>query len=147
MAAGYFYAMEFIDGETVSARIIINGTGPLDCLLLSISLSKVAFGIDRGRSFQRLVPSRHLKPSNLDGWFREGGRRDFWCESPSNIRGLARKPWMDCKSTAELTVGGFSSETPYFASVRKQIGSGQTERYPVRHLILSGVTLWFPVNR
>jgi serine/threonine protein kinase/formylglycine-generating enzyme required for sulfatase activity len=125
----YFYAMEFIDGETVSARV--KRDGPLDCLFALEIAQQVASALIAAE-VQNLV-HRDIKPANLM-LVREGDGEilvkviDF---------GLAKTVVM--QSTADLTEGGFVG-TPYFASPEQL--DRQTE--DIRSDIYSlGITLWF----
>jgi serine/threonine protein kinase len=125
----YFYAMEFIDGETVTERV--KRDGPLDCLFALEVAQQVASALIAAE-VQNLV-HRDIKPSNLM-LVREGDGEilvkviDF---------GLAKTVVM--QSTADLTSGGFVG-TPYFASPEQL--DRQTE--DIRSDIYSlGITLWF----
>jgi serine/threonine protein kinase len=125
----YFYAMEFIDGETVDARV--KREGPLSCLLALDIAQQVSAALIAADS-QQLV-HRDIKPSNLMLTREADGELvvkviDF---------GLAKSAVM--QSSANLTSGGFVG-TPYFASPE------QLDRQPedIRSDIYSlGVTLWF----
>jgi serine/threonine protein kinase len=125
----YFYAMEFIDGETVTARV--KREGQLDCLFALDITQQVAAALIAAEA-QHLV-HRDIKPSNLMLVRESDGEIlvkviDF---------GLAKTVMM--QSTADLTSGGFVG-TPYFASPEQL--DRQTE--DIRSDIYSlGVTLWF----
>jgi serine/threonine protein kinase len=127
----YFYAMEFIDGETVDA--LVKRNGPLDCLFALDIAQQVASALIAAER-QHLV-HRDIKPSNLM-LVREGDGEilvkviDF---------GLARSAVMQSTTAGEITSGGFVG-TPYFASPE------QLDRQPedIRSDIYSlGVTLWY----
>jgi serine/threonine protein kinase len=127
----YFYAMEFIDGETVDA--LVKRNGPLECLLALDIAQQVASALIAAEK-QHLV-HRDIKPSNLM-LVREGDGEilikviDF---------GLARSAVMQSTTAAEITSGGFVG-TPYFASPEQL--DRQTE--DIRSDIYSlGVTLWY----
>jgi serine/threonine protein kinase/formylglycine-generating enzyme required for sulfatase activity len=127
----YFYAMEFIDGETVDA--LVKRNGPLECLFALDIAQQVASALI-GAEKQRLV-HRDIKPSNLM-LVREGDGEilvkviDF---------GLARSVVMQSTTAGEITSGGFVG-TPYFSSPEQL--DRQTE--DIRSDIYSlGVTLWF----
>ncbi|HET9379145.1 MAG TPA: SUMF1/EgtB/PvdO family nonheme iron enzyme [Chthoniobacterales bacterium] len=127
----YFYAMEFIDGETVDA--LVKRNGPLECLFALDIAQQVASALMAAER-QHLV-HRDIKPSNLM-LVREGDGEilvkviDF---------GLARSAVMQSTTTGEITSGGFVG-TPYFASPEQL--DRQTE--DIRSDIYSlGVTLWY----
>ncbi|MBV9274622.1 MAG: SUMF1/EgtB/PvdO family nonheme iron enzyme [Verrucomicrobia bacterium] len=125
----YFYAMEFIDGETVTARV--KREGPLSCLL-ALDIAQQVCAALIAADAQQLV-HRDIKPSNLMLTREADGEMvvkviDF---------GLAKSAVM--QTSANLTLGGFVG-TPYFASPE------QLDRQPedIRSDIYSlGVTLWF----
>src|SRR5947207_631316 len=57
----YFYAMEFIDGETVDAYMKRNGAlGPLQALDITLQVSRAL-----GAAVKQQVVHRDLKPANL----------------------------------------------------------------------------------
>jgi serine/threonine protein kinase/formylglycine-generating enzyme required for sulfatase activity len=127
----YFYAMEFIDGETVDA--LVKRNGPLDCLFALDIAQQVASALIAAEK-QHLV-HRDIKPSNLM-LVREGDGEilvkviDF---------GLARSVVMQSTAAGDITSGGFVG-TPYFASPEQL--DRQTE--DIRSDIYSlGVTLWY----
>ena len=127
----YFYAMEFIDGETVDA--LVKRHGPLECLFALDIAQQVASALIAAER-QHLV-HRDIKPSNLM-LVREGDGEvlvkviDF---------GLARSAVMQSTAAGEITSGGFVG-TPYFASPEQL--DRQTE--DIRSDIYSlGVTLWY----
>jgi serine/threonine protein kinase/formylglycine-generating enzyme required for sulfatase activity len=127
----YFYAMEFIDGETVDA--LVKRNGPLDCLFALDIAQQVASALIAAEK-QQLV-HRDIKPSNLM-LVREGDGEilvkviDF---------GLARSVVMQSTAGGDITSGGFVG-TPYFASPEQL--DRQTE--DIRSDIYSlGVTLWY----
>lgn len=127
----YFYAMEFIDGETVDA--LVKRNGPLECLFALDIAQQVGSALIAAEK-QHLV-HRDIKPSNLM-LVQEGDGEvlvkviDF---------GLARSAVMQSTTAGEITSGGFVG-TPYFASPEQL--DRQTE--DVRSDIYSlGVTLWY----
>jgi serine/threonine protein kinase/formylglycine-generating enzyme required for sulfatase activity len=127
----YFYAMEFIDGETVDA--LVKRNGPLESLFALDIAQQVASALIAAER-QHLV-HRDIKPSNLM-LVREGDGEilvkviDF---------GLARSAVMQSTTAGEITSGGFVG-TPYFASPEQL--DRQTE--DIRSDIYSlGVTLWY----
>jgi serine/threonine protein kinase len=127
----YFYAMEFIDGETVDA--LVKRSGPLECLFALDIAQQVASALIAAE--KQHVVHRDIKPSNLM-LVREGDGEilvkviDF---------GLARSAVMQSTTAGDITSGGFVG-TPYFASPEQL--DRQTE--DIRSDIYSlGVTLWY----
>ena len=103
----YFYAMEFIDGETVDAYM--KREGPLDAagsLAITLQVSRALAAAAK----QQLV-HRDLKPSNLMLVDEEGEKVvkviDF---------GLAKSAKREGDESGTLTVGGGFVGTPHFAS-------------------------------
>jgi len=103
----YFYAMEFIDGETVDAYM--KRTGPLtpvEALEITIQVSRALAAAAK----QQLV-HRDLKPANLMLVDEEGEKVvkviDF---------GLAKTAKREGEDSGALTVGGGFVGTPHFAS-------------------------------
>jgi serine/threonine protein kinase len=129
--AGYFYAMEFIDGETVDARV--KREGPLDCLFALDITQQVASALIAAEK-QHLV-HRDIKPSNLM-LVREGDGEvlvkviDF---------GLAKSVMMQSTAAGALTLSGFVG-TPYFASPEQLDRQDEDIRSDIYSL---GITLWF----
>jgi serine/threonine protein kinase len=125
----HFYAMEFIDGETVTARV--KREGPLPCLFGLDIAQQVASALIAAEA-QHLV-HRDIKPSNLM-LVREGDGEiivkviDF---------GLAKSILM--QSSAAITLSGFVG-TPYFASPEQLDRQAEDIRSDIYSL---GVTLWF----
>ena len=126
----YFYAMEFVGGETVEAFIKREGAVP------QVTALKVAAQVARALSAaekQGLV-HRDIKPSNIMFTHEDGGDIavkviDF---------GLAKSAGTT-EESATLTAGGFVG-TPHFASP-EQLEEGEID---VRSDIYSlGVTLWY----
>src|SRR5260370_10638875 len=103
----YFYAMEFIDGETVDA--LVKRNGPLECLFALDIAQQVASALIAAEK-QHLV-HRDIKPSNLM-LVQEGDGEvlvkviDF---------GLARSAGGPSTPGGENTTGGFFWQ-PYFPS-------------------------------
>src|SRR6516225_8615881 len=126
----YYYVMEFIDGETVEARV--KRLGPLE------PVAALNIGLQVARALavaakQQLV-HRDLKPTNLMLVDQEGEQIvkviDF---------GLAKVPKDSGEDSGALTVAGFVG-TPHFASP-EQIEEGDVD---IRSDIYSlGVTLYF----
>src|ERR1700724_2831660 len=126
----YFYVMEFIDGETLEARVRRNGPlKPTEALNIALQVAR-ALGV---AAKQQLV-HRDLKPTNLMLVDEEGELTvkviDF---------GLAKVPKDAGEDSGALTMGGFVG-TPHFASP-EQVEEGDVD---VRSDIYSlGATLYF----
>jgi serine/threonine protein kinase len=127
----YFYAMEFIDGETVEALIKREGAVPV-VMALKIA-AQVARALSAAQK-QGLV-HRDIKPSNIMFVREDGGDIsvkviDF---------GLAKNAGSDTEDSATLTTGGFLG-TPHFASPEQL----EEREIDVRSDIYSlGATLWY----
>ncbi len=103
----YFYAMEFVDGETVDVYIKRKGVlDPAEALGIVIQVSRALSAADK----EKLV-HRDLKPSNLMLVHEEEEMVvkviDF---------GLAKSTQKGGESSGTLTVGGGFVGTPHFAS-------------------------------
>ncbi len=103
----YFYAMEFIDGETVDAYMKQTGPlRPLEALEITLQVSRALAAAAK----QQLV-HRDLKPANLMLVDEEGEKVvkviDF---------GLAKSAKREGEDSGALTVGGGFVGTPHFAS-------------------------------
>jgi TPR repeat protein len=128
----YFYVMEFIDGETVEARVKRNGRlEPVEALNITLQVARALAAAAK----QRLV-HRDLKPSNLMLVDEEGDSVvkviDF---------GLAKTPKDAGEDTGTLTMAGFVG-TPHFASP-EQVEEGDLD---IRSDIYSlGATLYYMV--
>src|SRR5438132_2019215 len=126
----YFYVMEFIDGETVEARVKRQGPlEPAEALNIALQVTRALTVAAK----QQLV-HRDLKPTNLMLVDQEGEQIvkviDF---------GLAKVARNTGEDSGALTVAGFVG-TPHFASP-EQIEEGEVD---VRSDIYSlGVTLYF----
>jgi len=127
--SSYFYAMEFINGETVMERV--KREGPLNCLFALEIAQQVASALIAAEA-QHLV-HRDIKPSNLMLVTEGDGEIivkviDF---------GLAKSILV--QSSAALTSSGFVG-TPYFASPEQLDRQAEDIRSDIYSL---GVTLWF----
>ncbi len=127
----YFYAMEFIDGETVES--LIRRGGPLDPVLaLQITL-QVARALNAAQKHHLI--HRDIKPSNL-----MLVHEDEELVAKVIDFGLAKSSRKDDgDDTASLSVSGFVG-TPHFASPEQL----EEKEIDVRSDIYSlGVTLWY----
>ncbi|HWX76840.1 MAG TPA: serine/threonine-protein kinase, partial [Candidatus Acidoferrales bacterium] len=127
----YFYAMEFIDGETVYSRV--KREGPVDCVFGLDIAQQVACALIAAEE-QQLV-HRDIKPSNLMLVRESDGEIlakviDF---------GLVKSAVAESSSAGHLTVRGFVG-TPYFASPEQLDRQAEDIRSDIYSL---GVTLWY----
>ena len=126
----HFYAMEFVDGETLEAHV--QQLGPLPCGR-ALDLAAQAAGALQAAHAAHLV-HRDIKPANLMVVRESGGRLllkviDF---------GLAKSAVLGPRD-ATLTVGGFLG-TPHFASPEQL----EEKDLDIRSDIYSlGATLWY----
>jgi eukaryotic-like serine/threonine-protein kinase len=126
----YFYAMEFVEGETLER--LIKRSGSLEIRLALDIASQVASGltaIDR----QRLI-HRDIKPANIMISFDERGAATVKIID----LGLA-KSLNDSRSESAISMPGSFAGTPEFASPEQFLGSGVDIRSDLYSL---GVTLW-----
>lgn len=128
----YFYAMEFIDGETVEAYMQREGAVPtLMALEIAAQVAKALAAAEK----QGLV-HRDIKPSNLM-LVREDGDDDFIVKVIDF--GLAKAADKESADTATLTMGGFLG-TPHFASPEQLEERELDTRSDIYSL---GVTLYY----
>src|SRR3984957_20294048 len=126
----YFYVMEFIDGETLEARVKRNGTlKPVEALNIALQVARALAVAAK----QQLV-HRDIKPTNLMIVNQEEELTvkviDF---------GLAKVATDSGEDSGALTMGGFVG-TPHFASP-EQVEEGDVD---IRSDIYSlGATLYF----
>ena len=122
----YFYAMEFVDGETLET--LIRRRGPLEVELALEMIAQVAAGLTAIHK-QHLV-HRDVKPSNIMLTWEEGRLE--------NIKiidlGLAKGTTEDA-----LSIAGSFNGTPIYASPEQFAGLGTDIRSDLYSL---GVTLW-----
>ena len=129
----YFYAMEFIDGETVDAYMKrIGALSPLQALGITLQVTRALTAAAK----QQLV-HRDLKPSNLMLVDEEGDKVvkviDF---------GLAKSAKKEGEDSGTLTVGGGFVGTPHFASPEQL----EERDIDIRSDIYSlGATLYFMI--
>jgi serine/threonine protein kinase len=126
----YFYAMEFVEGETLAK--LIKRFGRLEIKLALEITSQVASGL-AGIDKQKLV-HRDIKPSNIMVTLGEGGA----ITAKIIDLGLAKSTSGAPGETAISTLRGFAG-TPEFASPEQFAGL----RIDIRSDLYSlGVTLW-----
>ncbi len=127
----YFYAMEFIDGDTVEGFMKREGAIPAPMALEIASQVSRALGAAQKQS----LVHRDIKPSNLMFVHEDGG--DEFTVKVIDF-GLAKSA-ASGEDTASLTGGGFLG-TPHFASPEQL----EERELDVRSDIYSlGVTLWY----
>lgn len=128
----YFYAMEFIDGETVES--LIRRNGPLDPVLALRIVMQVSRALNAAQKHS--LVHRDLKPSNLMLVHED----DELVVKVIDF-GLAKssKKGEDGEDDASLSMAGFVG-TPHFASPEQL----EEKEIDVRSDIYSlGVTLWY----
>ena len=127
----YYYAMEFIDGETVEE--LVKRDGPLNCLLALEIAEQVACALIAAE--KRQLVHRDIKPSNLM----------LVRESDGDVLvkvidfGLVKSAIAQNASVDGLTAGGFVG-TPYFASPEQLEQKDEDVRSDIYSL---GITLWY----
>ena len=126
----YFYAMEFVEGETLEA--LIRRSGRLDVKLALEIATQVASGLAAVHK-QKLV-HRDIKPSNIMVSLEEGGA----VTAKIIDLGLAKAVNEPGSQTAISMPGGFAG-TPEFASPEQFAGVGVDIRSDLYSL---GVMLW-----
>ncbi len=127
---GYFYAMEFVEGETLER--LIKRSGGLDVMLALEITSQVAAGLVAIQRKQLI--HRDIKPANIMVGFEEG--------NVPRVKiidlGLA-KPLGDGQLESAVSAPGAFAGTPEFASPEQFVGSDVDIRSDLYSL---GVTLW-----
>src|SRR5271166_3195325 len=126
----YFYAMEFVEGETLEN--LIKRSGRLELTLALEVASQVAAGLAAVHK-QKLV-HRDIKPSNIMVSVEEGST----VTAKIIDLGLA-KPAPDAPSEAAISIPGAFAGTPEFASPEQFAGVGVDIRSDLYSL---GVVLW-----
>ena len=129
-ASSYFYAMEFVDGETLEN--LIKRSGRLEVKLALEIATQVAAGLAAVHK-QKLV-HRDIKPSNIMVSLEEGGA----VTAKIIDLGLAKSLDDQGAQTAISTPGAFAG-TPEFASPEQFAGIGGDIRSDLYSL---GITLW-----
>ena len=128
--SNYFYAMEFVEGETLEN--LIKRSGRLEVKLALEIATQVAAGLAAVHK-QKLV-HRDIKPSNIMVSLEEGGA----VTAKIIDLGLA-KPAPDAPAEAAISTPGAFAGTPEFASPEQFAGVGVDIRSDLYSL---GVTLW-----
>ena len=126
----YFYAMEFVEGETL--QNLIRRSGRLEVKLALEIVAQVAAGLTAIHK-QKLV-HRDIKPSNIMVSVEEGGS----VTAKIIDLGLA-KPVIDAPTDAGISTAGAFAGTPEFASPEQFAGIGVDTRSDLYSL---GVVLW-----
>src|SRR6516165_6447611 len=126
----YFYAMEFVEGETLER--LIKRAGRLDVKLALEITTQVAGGL--AAVHKRNLVHRDIKPSNIMVLAEEGGS----VTAKIIDLGLA-KPATDTPAEARISTPGAFAGTPEFASPEQFAGVGVDIRSDLYSL---GVTLW-----
>jgi len=126
----YFYAMEFVEGETLER--LIKRAGRLDVKLALEITTQVARGL--AAIHKRNLVHRDIKPSNIMVLVEEGGS----VTAKIIDLGLA-KPATDTPAEARISTPGAFAGTPEFASPEQFAGVGVDIRSDLYSL---GVTLW-----
>ena len=129
-AEGYFYAMEFVEGETLES--LIKRSGRLEVKLALDIATQVAGGL--AAVHKKGLVHRDIKPTNIMVSFEEGGGP----AAKIIDLGLA-KAVAGSYSDATISLPGAFAGTPEFASPEQFAGAGVDIRSDLYSL---GVTLW-----
>jgi serine/threonine protein kinase len=129
----YFYAMEFVEGETLQE--LIKRSGRLKAKLALEIVSKVAAGL--AAIHQQKLVHREIKPSNIMVRFQDG--RGVTAKIID--LGLAKHA-PDAQAESAISIPGAFAGTPEFASPEQFAGVGVDIRSDLYSL---GVTLWVMV--
>jgi serine/threonine protein kinase len=127
---GYFYAMEFVEGETLESLIL--RLGRLKVKLALEIATQVTAGL--GAVHKENLVHRDIKPSNIMVSSEEGGVRT----AKIIDLGLAKTVGDSTSESVISMLGGFAG-TPEFASPEQFAGIGVDIRSDLYSL---GVTLW-----
>jgi serine/threonine protein kinase/tetratricopeptide (TPR) repeat protein len=131
---GYFYAMEFVEGETLER--LINRSGRLNVKLTLEIANQVAAGL--AAIHEQSLVHRDIKPSNIMVRLKEEGG----VTAKIIDLGLA-KTLDESASEARISSPGAFAGTPEFASPEQFAGVGVDIRSDLYSL---GVTLWMIVT-
>jgi serine/threonine protein kinase len=130
IGANYFYAMEFVEGETLEN--LIRRSGQLEVKLALEIVTQVAAGL--AAVHKKGLVHRDIKPSNIMVSFEEGGG----LTAKIIDLGLA-KPVIGSSSEDTISLTGAFAGTPQFASPEQFGGIGVDIRSDLYSI---GVTLW-----
>src|SRR6516165_1279803 len=130
----YFYAMEFVEGETL--QNLIKRLGRLDAKLALEITTQVALGL--AAVHEQNVVHRDIKPTNIMVRLKEGGA----VTAKIIDLGLA-KTLDESASDTGISMPGAFAGTPEFASPEQFAGDGVDIRSDLYSL---GVTLWVMVT-
>jgi serine/threonine protein kinase len=126
----YFYAMEFVEGETLKS--LIKRSGRLEARLALEIATQVAAGLSAVHE-QKLV-HRDIKPTNIMVCLKDGGRITAKIIDLGLAKGVSEPA-----SEAAISTPGVFAGTPEFASPEQSAGV----RVDIRSDLYSlGVTLW-----
>jgi serine/threonine protein kinase len=128
--SGYFYAMEFVEGETLER--LIKRSGRLDVRLALEITSQVAGGLDA--IYDHKLVHRDIKPTNIMVSLKDEGR----VTAKIIDLGLA-KGASELGFESDISSPGAFAGTPAFASPEQFAGLGADIRSDLYSL---GVTLW-----
>src|ERR1700732_3087343 len=127
----YFYAMEFVDGESLDK--VIRRSGRLDPSTALKVTALVAAGLE-AIDQQKLV-HRDIKPSNI----MVSMHGDKIANAKIIDLGLAKGTVADDGSISEISIQGAFAGTPAYASPEQFVGIGADIRSDLYSL---GITLW-----
>jgi serine/threonine protein kinase len=130
----YFYAMEFVEGETLEK--LIRCSGRLEVKLALGIVTQVATGL--GAIHERNLVHRDIKPTNIMVMLKEGGT----VAGKIIDLGLAKTVDASASAAGISSLGAFAG-TPEFASSEQFAGIGVDIRSDLYSL---GVTLWVMVT-
>jgi serine/threonine protein kinase len=126
----YFYAMEFVEGETLAS--LVRRSGHLEVKLALEIAAQVGAGLEAVQ--KKNLVHRDIKPSNIMVSLEEGGS----VSAKIIDLGLAKPVTESSSESVISTLGGFAG-TPAFASPEQFAGVGVDIRSDLYSL---GVVLW-----
>ena len=129
-AEGYFYAMEFVEGETLES--LIKRSGRVEPKLALEITAQVVAGL--AAVHKKGLVHRDIKPSNIMVNFEEGGTPTAKIIDLGLAKSTAKSD-----SEASISLSGVFAGTPEFASPEQFAGIGVDIRSDLYSL---GVTLW-----
>jgi serine/threonine protein kinase/Flp pilus assembly protein TadD len=128
--SGYFYAMEFVEGETLEN--LLKRSGRLEVRLALEITSQVAAGLDA--IYDHKLVHRDIKPTNIMVRLKDEGRVTAKIIDLGLAKGVS-----EFGSESEISTPGAFAGTPAFASPEQFAGLGADIRSDLYSL---GVTLW-----